>query len=110
MSEAGRMDIHISIPGDDGRPKRIRRLLTLDHMIQYIQQQELDEYTTNGLIALAESYPTNALPSFRKNINVMINRVRARRRKEQQKEDLFPIGNKSLETQELPKSNLDFEE
>jgi hypothetical protein len=109
MTEAGRMDIHISIPGDDGRPKRIRRLLTLDNIILYIQQQELDEYTTNGLIALAEKYPTNALPSFRKNINIMINRVRTRRRKEQQKEDLYPLENKSLETQELPKSHPDNE-
>lgn len=104
MSEAGRMDIHISIPGDDGRPKRIKRLLTLDHIILYIRQQELDEYTTNGLIELAERYPTNALPSFRKNINVMINRVRARRRKEQQREDLYPLENKSLE-QETQETN-----
>lgn len=101
MSEGGRMDIHISIPGEDNKPKRLRRLLTLDHLVQWIQSQELDDYTTNGLIELASRYPTHALPMFRKNITVMINRVRARRRRELQDDspppDQKPLGEETDE-------------
>lgn len=99
MSEAGRMDIHISIPGDDdGRPRKLRRLLTLDDLVSWIRLQELDDYTTNGLIEIASRYPTHALPMFRKNINIMINRVRAKRRKEMRSEvDLYPLDPKPLD-------------
>jgi len=82
------MNFSIDIPGEEGKPKRFRRLLTLDQMKKLIHNMELDEYTTNGLIEMASKYPTHALPSFRKNINIMINRVRAKRQKEQQREDL----------------------
>ena len=59
------------------------RQLTLERVISYIQKHGFDEYTTNGLIDLASSYPTNALPSFRKNFNLMIARVRQKRKEEQ---------------------------
>jgi hypothetical protein len=49
----------------------------------WIKIQGLDEYTTNGLIELASKYPTQALPSFRRNFNLMIERVRTKRQKEQ---------------------------
>ena len=77
------MNFSIELPGDDNRPKRFRRLLTLENLTNLIQEMELDDYTTNGLIEMASRYPTHALPSFRKNINIMINRVRVKKQKEQ---------------------------
>jgi hypothetical protein len=61
---------------------RVKIPLTLDRVIFYIRQQGFDEYTTNGLIKLASNTPSGALGSFRKNFNLMINRVRAQRKKE----------------------------
>lgn len=59
------------------------RLMTLDVICEWIRLQALDDYTTNGLIELAGKYPTQALPSFRRNFNLMIARVRENRKKEQ---------------------------
>ena len=81
---SNRMNFEIGAFGEEGRPRRLRRLLTLDQVTKWIHAQELDEYTTNGLIDIASRYPTHALPSFRKNIHIMINRVRTQRQKEQQ--------------------------
>lgn len=59
------------------------RLMTLEVISEWIRLQGLDEYTTNGLIELAGGYPTQALPHFRRNFNLMIARVRAKRQEEQ---------------------------
>lgn len=59
------------------------RLMTLEVITEWIRLQGLDEYTTQGLIEIAGRYPTQALPSFRKNFNLMIARVRAKRQEEQ---------------------------
>lgn len=84
---SNRMNFQIGAFAEEGKqPTRLRRLLTLDQLIKWIKAQEMDEYTTNGLIELASNYPTHALPSFRKNIQVMINRVRTQRQREQQGE------------------------
>jgi hypothetical protein len=71
----------------------VKRHLTLDRISEWIRLQGFDEYTTNGLIELAERYPTQALPSFRKNFNLMIQRVRQKRKQEtEQPVDDRPIG------------------
>jgi hypothetical protein len=57
--------------------------LTFDTICKWIRMQGLDEYTTDGLIDLAATYPTSALPSFRRNFNLMLARVRQKRRDEQ---------------------------
>lgn len=59
--------------------------LTLEKIISFIQAQELDEQTTKGLIELASTYPTNAFPTFKKNINLMIQRTRAKRTQEERR-------------------------
>lgn len=59
------------------------RLMTLGTITEWIRLQGLDEYTTQGLVELAGRYPTQALPSFRKNFNLMIARVRTKRQEEQ---------------------------
>jgi hypothetical protein len=82
MSEAQEIKAKVFVPGQDKRPP-FHRLLTLDMVCDWIKVQGLDEYTTNGLIQLARGYPTQALPSFRKNFNVMIQRVRQKRKQEQ---------------------------
>lgn len=82
MSEAQEIKARIYIPGVEKR-KGLQRQLTLSMISEWIRLQGFDEYTTNGLIELASAYPTQALPSFRKNFNLMIQRVRQKRRQEQ---------------------------
>jgi hypothetical protein len=76
------IEAKVSLPNDARRP-RPRRQLTLEMVTEWIKTQHMDEYTTNGLIEMASRYPTNALPSFRRNFQVMIARVRQKRREEQ---------------------------
>ena len=71
------------------------RLMTLEVVTEWIRLQGLDEYTTQGLIEMAGRYPTQALPSFRKNFNLMIARVRAKRQEEQNQ----PINEETTEVQ-----------
>lgn len=84
MGEGNQIKAKIFVPSqkdkDRGRPSR---MLTFDMISDWIRLQGFDEYTTNGLIELAARYPTNALPSFRRNFNLMIARVRQKRREEQ---------------------------
>ena len=85
MSEPTKMNVAVTMESH-GRRTKVGRLLTLDMVIQWIKLQELDEYTTKGLIELASKYPTQALPLFRKNFNLMLQRVRAKRKLEQRGE------------------------
>lgn len=83
MSEPSRLSISVSAESH-GRTSRVGKMLTLERIVEYIEKQGLDEYTTKGLIEEASKYPHQALGSFRRNFNLMIQRVRARRKKEQQ--------------------------
>lgn len=87
MTEPTRMNVNVNA-GQRSRGK-ISRPLTLERVIEYINLQKLDEYTTKGLIELAAKYPTAALPSFRKNFNLMLQRVRAKRKLEQTGEEIY---------------------
>jgi hypothetical protein len=80
MSEPSSIRAQVYIPGK--RKGGLRQQLTLEIISNWIKLQGFDEYTTNGLIQLASKYPTQALPSFRKNFNLMIERVRTKRRAE----------------------------
>ena len=82
MAEAQQIRASVYVPGDTKRP-RFQRQITLDIICDWIRKQGLDDYTTQGLIRLAERYPTQALPNFRRNFNVMIQRVRQQRKQEQ---------------------------
>ena len=81
MSETSSIRAQVYVPGKSG--SRLQRQLTLEVVVEWIKIQGFDDYTTNGLIELAKRYPTQALPSFRRNFNLMIERVRSKRRKEQ---------------------------
>jgi hypothetical protein len=81
MNEA--TSLAVSVSHDSSRKnQKLSRLLTLERVIEWIERQELDEYTTKGLVEMASKYPSHALPSFRKNFNLMVQRVRAKRKKE----------------------------
>lgn len=82
MSEATSIKASVIMPGKN--KGRLQRLLTFEVISEWIRLQGFDDYTTNGLIELAAKYPTQALPSFRKNFNLMIERVRQKRRREQE--------------------------
>lgn len=84
IGEAESFRASVSIPGKTST--RLTRPLTFQTISNWIKLQGFDDYTTKGLIAIAARYPTQALPSFRRNFNVMIERVRQQRKKEQQKE------------------------
>ena len=79
------VDVKVKVPSK-GRFKGdnvLQRQLTFDIISDWIKVQGFDEYTTNGLIELAAKYPTQALPSFRRNFNLMVARVRGKRKLEQ---------------------------
>ena len=80
---SNKINLGLTVLGDTSRKTTIHPQLTLDRLIQWIKNQELDEYTTQGLIDLAKGYPTHALPNFRRNFAVMLSRVRAKRTREQ---------------------------
>lgn len=81
MNEPSSIRAQVYVPGKD-KSSVLKRQLTFSIISDWIKLQGLDEYTTNGLIEMASKYPTQALPSFRKNFNIMINRVREKRRNE----------------------------
>lgn len=81
MSEPSSINAKIQIP-NQGKSGKLQRILTLDIISEWIKIQGFDEYTTNGLIELASKYPAQALPSFKRNFNLMIERVRAQRKRE----------------------------
>lgn len=81
MAEASKLSISLDF-GDKREKTPIGHLLTLNRVIKWIKAQELDEYTTAGLIKIAQGYPNQALPMFLKNFQVMLGRVRAQRKKE----------------------------
>jgi hypothetical protein len=81
MSETSSIRAQVYVPGKSG--SRLQKQLTLEVITNWIKIQGFDEYTTQGLIELAQKYPTQALPSFRKNFNIMLERVRQKRKQEQ---------------------------
>jgi hypothetical protein len=94
--EAQQIKTSVFMPGK-GPSSRVGRQLTFEMISEWIHLQGFDEYTANGLIELASRYPTHALPSFRKNFNLMIQRVRQKRKQEQgQPVDERPAGEKPL--------------
>jgi len=75
MSEPSSIKASVYVPGK-GKSK-LTRMLTFEMICDWIKLQGFDDYTTSGLIELASRYPTQALPSFRKNFNLMIERPRS---------------------------------
>ena len=95
VGEAQSIKTQVFVPGRD-KHRKFHRQLTFEIISDWIKMQGLDDYTTNGLIELASRYPTQALPSFRRNFNLMIQRVRQKRRQEQEQpedvvEEIVPI-------------------
>ena len=85
--EANKMNFRVTLPGDDEKTHNQRNtarpMITLDKVVSWVRSLDLDEYTTNGLIKLAEGYPYGSLPMFRKNFDVMLARVRQTRLQEE---------------------------
>ena len=79
--EAQSIKAQVYVPGKE-KGRGLQRQLTFQKISEWIRLQGLDNYTTDGLIELAAKYPTQALPNFRKNFNLMIQRVRQQRKKE----------------------------
>lgn len=84
MSEPNKLSVSVNAQQQDNalRPKA-SRMITHERVADWIRKQELDDYTTQGLIELSSRYPIGALVSFRRNFNLMIQRVRAKKKKEQ---------------------------
>lgn len=78
MSEASSMNFSVNVPGKG--KTHIGRMFTLERLVEWIKAQELDEHTTKSLIYLASRYPSHALPLFKKNFNLMLQRARAMRK------------------------------
>jgi hypothetical protein len=81
MAETQHISAKVHVPGKSDSQLRIP--LTLKRVSEWIRLQGFDEYTTDGLIKIASRYPDSALNHFRRNFNLMIQRVRAQRKLEQ---------------------------
>lgn len=88
MSEASSMNFSVYVPGKG--KTHIGRMVTLERLIEWIKSQEFDEHTTKSLIYLASRYPSHALPLFKKNFNLMLQRARAMRQADSE-ENITPI-------------------
>jgi hypothetical protein len=109
MSEATSIKSQVFVPGKK-KGGGLKRLLTLETISNWIRLQRFDEYTTNGLIEMASKYPTQALPSFRRNFNLMIERVRVKRRAELQGQAQPQPEVKPIQAQELKENNASQED
>lgn len=87
MSEASSMNFSVYVPGKG--KTHIGRMVTLERLIEWIKSQEFDEHTTKSLIYLASRYPSHALPLFKKNFNLMLQRARAMRQSDSE-ENITP--------------------
>ena len=103
--EAQSIKAQVTMPGSEGR-SGLKPQLTLQMVTEQIRRLGLDQYTEEGLIQLAERYPTQALPTFRKNFNLMIQRVRQQRKKDfgQLEEEVTEIEIKETEDAESESS------
>lgn len=88
MSEASSMNFSVYVPGKG--KTHIGRMVTLERLVEWIKSQEFDEHTTKSLIYLASRYPSHALPLFKKNFNLMLQRARAMRQSDSE-ENIIPI-------------------
>jgi len=81
MNEAS--NLSLNVVGGNRPRSTVGPQVTLDKLIEFIKSHQFDEYTTKGLIDLASTYPNNALTSFKKNFNLMVQRIRAKRKVDQ---------------------------
>ena len=73
-----KINAHISILGEDGKPKKQTsfKQVTLANTIAWIRSLNIDSEITEELIKIASNYPTPALPSIRSNINFLITKIK----------------------------------
>ena len=95
---SNKINVGVTVNGEGNRRGPLRQI-TLEVVTEWIKLQGFDEYTTNGLIEMASRYPTQALPSFRRNFNLMIQRVR-QKRKQEQGEDVSNVVQKPIKQSE----------
>ena len=82
-----KIGLGMGVEDDKFRKRGPNQVLDFKTISEWIRIQGFDEYTTQGLIDIASTYPTSALGSFRRNFNLMISRVREKRKKEQEGTD-----------------------
>lgn len=104
---ADKINMNVSVKGKS-RSKNFVLPLTLDRLIVWIKGQNLDEYLTVRLIEMASKFPTHALPQFRKNFTLMLNRVHAERKTEEIEKGIR--SEKSSEKSPEVKEYLEYEE
>jgi len=74
MSEASKMDVRISLPIDQDRPRQVfKKQITLQHMINWINNLEYNHKIKEILIKKVSSYPVNTYEKFIKDLNVHVN-------------------------------------
>lgn len=71
------INVRVSIPNTESR-NRVgpNRPLTFEELVSWIKSQGFDADTESGLIELASTYPHSALKSFKRNIHIMVSRVK----------------------------------
>lgn len=77
MFEPERINLAGSRPGSSLQP-----MLTLEALKAWIDTQQVEERVKEILKGMASRYPNQALPSFKKNYNVLLDRAKRQLRAE----------------------------
>lgn len=75
LSNAESMNFKVTIPGDDRRKPCNFKVLTLEKMVKWIDDQNVEQAVKEELIKKARTYPTFALPSFKKNFTIHLSKA-----------------------------------
>lgn len=75
----GRMDLNIGIT-NMGRGGQLKRKVTFDKVVAWIEAQGHDEYITKALIKKASGFPDKTYHIFRKNFNIYLAQIQKERK------------------------------
>jgi hypothetical protein len=98
MNSAENLNFKVVIPGDDRKTCNFK-ILTLDKIVKWINDQSLDQTVKEELIKKAKTYPNSSLSSFRKNFSKHLSRAQKIAR------DKTPLYTKELGDDDEPESN-----
>ena len=89
MNNAENLNFKVVVPGDERKACNFK-VLTLDKVVTWLNNQNLDQKVKDELIKKARTYPTSSLSSFKKNFSKHLSKAQKVVR------DKTPLYNKEL--------------
>lgn len=98
LNNAESLNFKVTIPGDERKPCNFK-VLTLEKLTKWVNSQNIDQAVKEELIKKARTYPTFALPSFKKNFSIHLSKAQKIVR------DKTPLYTKELGDDDEPESD-----